>query len=115
MADCERTLRMKQEYIKLHFEDGLSPKEIAKKFNLDQTTVYRSLQEIADANGFSRQELLDYPHERPVTYDRRFEPVEKPDTEAIRVSLEAMLLLADNQLEKIRQAINSIEEGEERE
>ena len=42
MGINERTLRMKQEYISLH-EQGLTPGEIAEKFDLDVSTVYRSL------------------------------------------------------------------------
>lgn len=53
----ERTLWMKENFMDLHHE-GLSIKEIADKYELSVSTVYRSLQEIADANDVSRESLL---------------------------------------------------------
>ena len=50
MGIDERTFRMEQEYMDLH-EQGLSPSEIAKRFNLDVSTVYKSLGKIAKSNG----------------------------------------------------------------
>ena len=71
----ERTLQMMREYWRLHMEEGLSPKEIALRFGLTPTTVYQNLDEIARMNGVTRQELLDQPHEKPISYDRTDQPV----------------------------------------
>lgn len=53
----ERTLWMKENFMDLHHE-GASIKEIADKYDLSVSTVYRSLQEIAEANKVSRESLL---------------------------------------------------------
>ena len=71
----ERTLQMMREYWRLHMEESLSPKEIALRFGLTPTTVYQNLDEIARMNGVTRQELLDQPHEKPISYDRTDQPV----------------------------------------
>ena len=48
---------MKENFMELH-QQGFTIPEIAEKYNLGKATVYRSLQEIADANGVSRESLL---------------------------------------------------------
>ena len=74
----ERTLRMKKEYKTLH-DQGYTPKEIADKFHLSDTTVYKSLQEIAENEGVTRDSLLVFPHNTPAAYDRKFVPVKPLD------------------------------------
>ena len=78
MGINERTLRMKQEYISLH-EQGLTPGEIAEKFDLDVSTVYRSLGEIASSNGMERADLLARPHGEHVRYRSRLKKIEPFD------------------------------------
>ena len=58
----ERTLKMMESFIRLH-EEGLSVAEIAKQFNLSETTVYSKLGEIAKKAGVSRESLLEKPQE----------------------------------------------------
>ena len=70
----ERTLKMKQEYVGLH-EQGMSPKEIAVRFNLSLRTIYNSLDEIAKANNCTRESLLERKSSPHLTHDRQFEPV----------------------------------------
>lgn len=53
----ERTIQMMEQFMELH-NQGLSIPEIAKKFDLSDPTVYRHLQEIADKNKTTREELL---------------------------------------------------------
>ena len=53
----ERTKLMKENFMSLH-NRGLMISEIAQKYNLSDQTVYNSLQAIADANGVSRESLL---------------------------------------------------------
>lgn len=65
----ERTLRMKQEFIELH-NQGLDVKAIAKRFDLNPTTVYHSLDEIAAQAGVSRESLLQRPHGPHLGYMR---------------------------------------------
>ena len=109
----ERTLRMKQEYMRLHFKEGKSPKEIAELFSLTPTTVYSMLQEIADENGVSRSELLQQPHEKPVSYDRQFEPVKSVEPEKFLKFYRSAMELLDEELKEVREAIKAIEDDEE--
>ncbi len=60
MGIAERTYQMMEHYLE-HFFAGLNPREIAAHYNLDPSTVYYHLQEIADKNGFTREELLARP------------------------------------------------------
>ena len=80
----ERTLKMKREYITL-FNAGLSPREIARKFNLSESTVYNSLQEIADVNGVigGRNALLAQPRDYPEVSKRSYTHVDPIDMEVL--------------------------------
>lgn len=53
----ERTIQMMENFMKLH-NQGFSIPEIAKRYSLSKDTIYKSLQEIADKNGTTREELL---------------------------------------------------------
>lgn len=86
----ERTLQMKQNYMRLH-EQGLSPNEIADLYKLDVSTVYRYLGEIAEANGVSRASLLERPHGEHVCYERQFAPVEPVDLTEFRGHFDASI------------------------
>ena len=55
--ESERMRLMKENFMELH-QQGFTIPEIAAKFNLGKATVYHTLQEIADANGVSRESLL---------------------------------------------------------
>lgn len=60
-AQSERTLKMKQNFIKLHGQ-GLEIKDIAETYDLSTKTIYNSLDEIATKAGVSRESLLQRPH-----------------------------------------------------
>lgn len=55
--ESERAKLMKQNFMELH-NRGLTILEIAEKYNLSDQTVYNALQTIADANGVTRESLL---------------------------------------------------------
>lgn len=57
----ERTRQMMMSYMDLHFDEGLTPLEIAERFSLSPSTVYDSLWKIASENGVSRDSLLKHP------------------------------------------------------
>lgn len=57
---CERTRQMLDQFMSLHNE-GLTIPQIAEHFGISADTVYRNLQDIADANGVSRESLLEQP------------------------------------------------------
>lgn len=86
----ERTLRMKEEFITLHSQ-GWSLKRIAYHFDLDSSTVYRHLQDIADAAGVTRESLLDIPRAKHVTHERSFAPVAPVDLTNFRQNFQQAL------------------------
>ena len=110
MAQHERTLKMKQEYKKLH-DAGMSVRDIAKKFNLHWRTVYKYLDEIAEQEGVPREDLLfDVEKAKPrSTYDRAFAPVEKIDLTEYRANFDA----AKKGINQLGKAIDSYLEKEE--
>lgn len=55
--NANRTLEMKSAYVPL-FRTGMTPKQIAKEFDLSEWTVYHYLDEIAQENGVPRESLL---------------------------------------------------------
>ena len=55
--ESERVREMKKHFMDLH-NNGLSIQEIAERFNLNRSTAYNHLEEIAVANGVSRESLL---------------------------------------------------------
>jgi len=57
MKTSVRTHVMKENFMFLH-NNGHDIAEIAAKYELSAQTVYRHLQEIADANGVTRESLL---------------------------------------------------------
>ena len=62
----KRTILMQENFIKLHNE-GYSIPEIAKKYELTPSSVYKNLQKIADKEGVKRQSLLNIVHKQHVT------------------------------------------------
>lgn len=79
----ERTLKMKQEYVTL-YDQGLSPKEIAKKFNLSSAVIYENLAEIAQASNRDRASLLSRRSSPHSTHNHQFIPVPTVDVELYR-------------------------------
>lgn len=72
----ERTHVMKENFMPLHLE-GSSIPEIASRYNLSQTTVYRHLQDIANAHGVSRESLLQRIIVRIPTTDKQYAEEER--------------------------------------
>jgi len=56
----QRVERLLQEFLQYH-KEGFSIPEIASIFQVDLSTVYNYLQEIADSNGVTRDSLLERP------------------------------------------------------
>lgn len=57
----QRVKELKENFMQYHRE-GLGIPEISKRCNVTTTTIYKVLQEIADANGVERKELLERVH-----------------------------------------------------
>lgn len=82
--ESERVRLMKENFMRLH-NAGYSIPQIAEQHNLDKMTVYRHLQEIADANSVTRESLLQIvktPSER--TLQRQEELKAKVTVEGLR-------------------------------
>lgn len=60
MARTQRVIALIDNFMDYH-EQGFSIMEIAKIFNVDFSTVYNYLQEIADKNNVTRESLLEKP------------------------------------------------------
>lgn len=99
-SKSERTLRMKEEYIQLHNRNW-SLKRIAHHFDLDTSTVYRHLQDIADAAGVTRESLLVTPRAKHVTHERRFEPVAPVDLITFQQNFQQTIRYFDHTLQTI--------------
>lgn len=98
----ERTKQMKGHFMELH-EAGHTIKEIAKMCNLTPITIYRSLQEIADKQGVSRESLL----QRIVTPTPRQYKLEE---QRLRITAEALVEGFDSALNDIREIITMVDE-----
>ena len=57
MARTQRVENLTQKFMQYH-EAGYSIREIAAKFNVDRSTIYNYLDEIAKENGVTRESLL---------------------------------------------------------
>lgn len=98
----ESTLKMMENYVDHFFEDGLSPKQIAKRYNLSIRTVYNCLGEIARKNGLERESLLKRPHsEHIMSGVRNYEPVKPVNVDDFRQQVGATIM----ELDRIRNTL----------
>ena len=104
----ERTLQMMKCYVDL-FNGGLSPKEIADKFNLSSWTVYHYLPEIAANAGVSRESLLRAPHASPLTYEREFVPLEPVDLKNFEDKFESIMAIFLEVEQLVKVSIDELE------
>ena len=111
MKKNERTLQMMQNYILLH-NGGLSPGEIAKKYDLSPWTVYNALQKIADEAGVTRESLLERPHSEHQPFERVSEPVKPINVKAFSERLQDALSVMNEFKEMVEMAIDDAEEYE---
>ena len=106
MARTQRVERLFKEFMQYH-NAGYSIKDIAKVFEVDFSTVYNNLQEIADANGVTRESLLERgssSHEKP----HQFFSKEKVDVS----NLQKEFKKAEEDLETLISSIDKILEKE---
>lgn len=75
----ERVQQLKQGFMELH-EKGYTIPEIAGKFNVNPSTVYAHLEEIAKEHGFYRTDLLQVVKTSSSTYLRTEEQYFKVDS-----------------------------------
>lgn len=96
----ERVRLMKENFMELH-NDGKTIQEIADHFHLTTATIYNYLQEIADANGVSRESLLQIVHKQHVMLKTRTpSPRDKIEINEIKQSFSALIKDTDNLIGK---------------
>lgn len=90
------TRKMMDEYCYWHFEKGLTPKEIAKKFRLSYSCVISHLGEIARENGCTREDLLESPNRsgERIRYCGRLKTVEPLDLKDLKQEIQESLDVA---------------------
>ncbi len=88
LSQQERVIQMKRKYMQLRAQ-GMTPIQIAHHFDLASGTVYAALQEIATANGVSRDSLLLIPRSKHLTHERRYTPVAPVDPTEFRKRFQA--------------------------
>ena len=109
----ERTLNMKREYVRLHNE-GYTPSEIAKKYDLSLSTIYKSLEEIARKAGVTRESLL----ERPIEADhsgRCLTYVQPVNVSQIREHFTTAQKELENLIQEVEKVIKAEEDIKEEE
>lgn len=103
--ESERVQAMKREFMNLH-KEGLGIREIAERFNLNISTVYYRLGEIAEKNGVRREELLS----RVISRKPNNRSLNEQDRE-VRVTFEEIqskLELAHTSIKEASQKIDKI-------
>lgn len=99
----ERVVSMKQHFMEYH-EKGYSIPEIAKEFNLGFGTIYRHLQEIADENGTTREELLK------IIQTPRSEKTWRKEEEKVKINVKEMEEKFDDLINSIDGLVNKVHE-----
>ena len=112
MKKNERTLQMMKNYILLH-NAGMTPGEIAKKFDLSYWTIYNALQEIADNAGVTRESLLERPHSEHQPFERISEPVKPIGIKAFSEKFQNALGFMSEFKEMVDMAIEDAEKFKE--
>lgn len=108
--NSERTSLMKKEFIKLR-ASGMSIQDIAKKYGMTARNIYFHLQEIADENHVTRDELLFVP-QKPHIIKSVSKKLSKDamSHEELKKDFSDMLEKVDNIIEKIDTTIANTEE-----
>ena len=91
----EWTKEMINSFIKMR-QEGKTIFEIAEHFNLTTAIIYYHLQEIADINGVSRDELLDRVHKPHGGRWKGRKPLEEVNVEKLATNFASMIKETDN-------------------
>ncbi|MBR5419232.1 hypothetical protein IK110_03215 [Candidatus Saccharibacteria bacterium] len=107
----ERTLKMMENYVK-HWQDGMTPHQIAKHYGFSYSLIYKYLGEIAEKAGYQRKQLLEKPHsEHRMSGIRVIKgDVEKVDAQRFEEQLE----IVGREINTLQSVVNgSIKRGED--
>lgn len=86
----ERIKEMINSFIKMR-QEGKTISEIAVHYNLSTTIIYYHLQEIADINGVSRDELFDRVHKPHGGGWKGRKPIEEVNVEELATDFSSMI------------------------
>lgn len=109
----ERTLKMMENFMQ-HHNDGMTIKQIAQKYDLVLSTVYKNLQTIADKAGVSRESLLEVVHSPHILSSWVDKPVEKVDSMEFGVQITAVRAEVGKLQQSVRNSIKTCENFEKR-
>lgn len=110
----ERVLQMKQNFMSLHLQ-GYSIPAIAERFQIDKSTVYFHLQDIADENHTSRQSLLKIVRTDSKSYLRQEETAFRVDSDELMQEFARAKNSISTLMEKIGETIKTADSNEETE
>lgn len=107
----ERTLRMMESYVDLH-NAGHTVAEVAKMFNLSESTVYARLGEIAKKAGTTREKLLFSPFEADHS-GRNFTPVKPIDPTKFHAHFDVLMGEIGSLKQEVKNSLDELELVEE--
>lgn len=111
----ERVKLMKQGFLELR-NAGKSFSEIAEVFGVSVWSIYDNLQEIADANGLPREELLYRIHKPHIisSYSKKTQNVNKSlSTEELQKNFSDMLSIVDYIISNIDKTLQDEKDNKE--
>ena len=107
MAQSERVKQMKKDFIKYR-ESGKTIKEIANIFGLTDRTVYLHLQDIADENNLSREELLFRVHKQHIRVsNNKINEKEIIDIDEMKKDFNEMLKTSERIIKNIEETLET--------
>lgn len=104
----ERVKIMKEGFMTLH-DSGKTISEIANHFEVSTWSVYKNLQDIADANGVTRESLLERVHNSHEVTTRTLRHQEKVTPIELNESFSKMLHEVDQLIENIDEILEEEE------
>lgn len=107
MKRTENVSKMLENFMELHNE-GYTIPEIAQKYNVEKSTVYHLLQQIADANGVTRESLLQIVHSNHVMTKARISKATQVNPEELKAAFER----ANKEVKNLTRIVDQILEGE---
>lgn len=110
----ERVLQMKQNFMSLHLL-GYSIPAISEIYQVDKSTVYFHLQDIADENHTSRQSLLKIVRTNSKSYLRQEETAFRVDSDKLMQEFARAKNSISTLMEKVNETIMKANEEEEEE
>ena len=103
-ARDERTLQLEKEYVNLR-KQGLQPREIARHFNVCDTTMYKAVRRIAEATGLTTDFLLAKPNAEHHQYARAIELAKPVDVAGLREQCQTIAAQMEQAIAKVKATV----------